>query len=121
MWSRLRRLPRRALILLGLAALALLLLSGHALVRLAIAGRLRHAAAERGLVASWERLDLELPIRVLILGLTMARPAGGDAVFHADSIAVAIDPAALLAFAVRPERVELAHARLAPQGADDEP
>jgi len=114
MSSRPRRLPRRALVLLGLAALALILLSGHALVRLAIAGRLRRAAADRGLVASWGRLDLEPPIRVRILDLTMARPAGGDTVFHADSIAVAIDPTALLAFAIRPERVELAHARFAP-------
>ena len=116
MSSRPRRLPRRALVLLGLAALALILLSGHALVRLAIAGRLRRAAADRGLVASWGRLDLEPPIRVRILDLTMARPAGGDTVFHADSIAVAIDPTALLAFAIRPERVELAHARFAPPG-----
>ena len=120
MSSRPRRLPRRALVLLGLAALALILLSGHALVRLAIAGRLRRAAADRGLVASWGRLDLEPPIRVRILDLTMARPAGGDTVFHADSIAVAIDPTALLAFAIRPERVELAHARFAPSGAGGE-
>ena len=120
MSSRPRRLPRRALGLLGLAALALILLSGHALVRLAIAGRLRRAAADRGLVASWGRLDLEPPIRVRILDLTMARPAGGDTVFHADSIAVAIDPTALLAFAIRPERVELAHARFAPSGAGGE-
>jgi hypothetical protein len=121
MWSHLRRLPRRILILLGLAALALILLSGRAVVRLAIAGRLRHAAAERGLVASWRRLDLAPPIRVRVLGLTMAQPAGGDTVFHADSIAVAIDPVALLAFAVRPQRVELAHARIAPPGAGAEP
>jgi hypothetical protein len=115
MLPRLRRLPRRTIGLLLLAAVIavpLALIAGRSILLFAIAGRLRHAAAGRGLEASWQRLSLTTPVTVRVLGLAVSKPAGGDTLFRADSLTVALDPWPLLVLAARPARVELAHARL---------
>lgn len=112
---RLRRLPRRTLGLLLIAALLaapLGVLAARSVMLFAIAGRLRHAAAGRGLRASWQSLRLTTPFTVRVLGLAVSRPAGGDTLFRADSLTVSLDPWPLLLLAARPSRVELAHARL---------
>ncbi len=115
MLARLRRLPRRTLGLLIVAALLAIPLgvfAGRAILMFAIAGRLRHAAAGRGLEASWRRLSLTNLVTVRVLGLVVSKPAGGDTLFRADSLTVALDPWPLLVLAARPARIELAHARL---------
>ncbi len=115
MLARLRRLRRRTfglLLIAAVLALPLAALAGRSLVLFAIAGRLRHAAAGRGLQASWRTLSLAGAFRVRVLGLAVTRATTGDTLFAADSLAVALDPWPLLVLAARPSRVELAHARL---------
>src|SRR5258706_11637446 len=115
MLARLRRLRRRTfglLLIAAVLALPLAALAGRSLVLFAIGGPLRHAAAGRGLQASWRTLSLAGAFRVRVLGLAVTRAATGDTLFAADSLAVALDPWPLLVLAARPSRVELAHARL---------
>ena len=116
MLARLRRLPRRTLGLLLIAALVaapLAVLAIRSWALFAVAGRLRHVAAERGLSASWRSLDFARALTIRVRGLTVSRPARGDTLFRADSLVVSIEPWALLLLSARPSRVELAHARLA--------
>jgi len=116
MLARLRRLPRRTLGLLLIAVLVAVPLGAVAIRSLAllgVAGRLRHAAAERGLRASWRSLDFARPLTIRVRGLTASRPARGDTLLAADSLVVSLDPWSLLLLSPRPSRVELAHARLA--------
>ena len=111
---RFRRLTRRTLGLLLIAVLLaapLGVLAARSVMEFAIAGRLRHAAAGRGLRASWRSLRLARPLTVRVLGLTVLRPADQDTLFSADSLTVTLDPWPLLLFSARPSRLELAHAR----------
>jgi len=115
MLARLRRLPRRTLGLLLIAAflaLPLGVLSARSIMLLVVAGRLRHAAAGRGLEASWRSMGFASPLTLRIEGLAVAHPSGGDTLFAAESLAVSVDPWSLLLLSPRPSRVELAHARL---------
>src|SRR6476660_3007925 len=114
MLARLRRLPPRTrglILLAALLALPLGVLAARALILSAIAGRLRHAAAGRGLEASWRSLDFAGGLQVRVVGLSVAKTGGGEALFTADSLTVALDPWPLLVLAARPARLELAHAR----------
>ena len=129
MLARLRALPRRTLVLLVVAILLgvpIMALGARSILLIAFAGRLRHAAAGRGLVASWQSLKLDAPLTLRLRGLAVSRAGtAGDTLFAAESLAVSLDPWSLLVLAPRPSRVELAHARLlAPArvaGADDTP
>ena len=114
---RLRPLPRRKLGLLLIAALfvaPLGLLAARSVMLFAIADRLHHAAAGRGMRASWRSLSLTTPFTVRVLGLAVSKSAGHDTLFRADSLEVSLDPWPLLMLSARPSRVELAHARLSP-------
>jgi transglycosylase-like protein len=81
-----------------------------------IAARLRSAASARGLTASWSALEVSPPLRVRLRGLVVARPglqaAGGDTLVRAESLAVAIDPWALLILRPRLTSLDLAHAAI---------
>src|SRR6267378_927254 len=116
MLARLRALPRRTL---GLLLIAILLavpaaaLGVRSILLAALTGRLRHAAAGRGLEASWRTLGFATPLTLRIDGLAVSRTGvQGDTLFAAESLAVSLDPWSLLLLAPRPTRVELAHARL---------
>jgi len=105
MLARLRRLPPRTrglILLAALVALPLGVVAARALLVSAIAGRLRHAAAGRGLEASWRTLDFAGGLRVRVLGLSVSKTGGGEALFTADSLTVALDPWPLLLLAARP-------------------
>jgi hypothetical protein len=80
------------------------------LLRGIIAGRLRSAAAARGLAASWTSLDVSPPLRARFRRLVLARPASGDTLVRAESLAVSLDPWALLLLRPRIASVGLAHA-----------
>jgi hypothetical protein len=115
MLARLQSLPRRTL---GLLLIAVLLavplgaLAVRSILLLSSAGRLRHAAAGRGLEASWRTLRFATPLTLRIGGLAVSRPSGGDTLLAAESIAVSLDPWSLLLLSPRPSRVEIAHAWL---------
>lgn len=104
-----------------LLALALAILAAGPVLRALVAARLRSAASARGLEASWSALEVRPPLRVRIRGLVVARPAGGDTLVRAESLAVAIDPWALLILRPRLASLDLAHAAIrlpSPRGAD---
>jgi len=96
--------PVLVLLLLALA------LGLRAAVMGAVAGRIRHAAAERGLVASWQTLRIAFPADVTVLGLALAG-AAGDVAFHAESLRVEVNPWSLLALRPGMRSVSLSHAR----------
>src|SRR5213594_4356815 len=96
MLARLRTLPRRTLVLLAVAFLLgvpIAVFGARSILVIAFAGRLRHAAAARGLVASWQSLRLDAPLTLRLGGLAVSRPGTrGDTVFAAESLAVSLDP-----------------------------
>ena len=110
---RTRRLWLAVAVLLALVVLARLLAPA------AIAGALRRAAAERGLEARWDRFALRFPARAEFRRIALLERAQGDTLVFAESLAVALDPWALLTLHPRIESAEVAHARLrlAPRGA----
>ncbi len=104
--------PDRArLALAAFAVVALVAFAGRGCMRGAVAARVRHAAAARGLVATWRTLDLAPPLRVRLTGLALTRAAERDTVFRAESLAVIFDPWRLLALRPTPRAVLLSHAR----------
>ena len=113
--ARRHPLPRRTIGLLLIAilfAVPLAALAARSIMLISIAGRLRHSAAARGLMASWRSLGLATPLTLRIGGLTVSRPAGGGTRFAAESLVVSLDPWSLLLLSPRPSRVVVAHARL---------
>jgi hypothetical protein len=104
--------PAPAKRLLWLAALVVLIaLASGPLMSGLVAGRLRSAAAERGLVASWSSLRVGFPARAEFRGLVLTRRDRGDTTFRAESLAVSLDPWALLVLHPRVAGATVAHAR----------
>jgi hypothetical protein len=104
-----------------LLALILLALAAWPVMGLLIPGVIRRAAAARGLSASWAQFDLAPPLEVRIRGLTVVREVNADTLVRAESLAVGIDPWALLILRKRVTSVRLAHAAItipARHGAD---
>jgi hypothetical protein len=81
---------------------------------MAISARIHRTAAARGLEASWQALEVRPPLRVRFHGLVVTRPADGDTLVRAESLAVALDPWALLALRPRLTALDIAHAALRP-------
>ncbi|TMQ67851.1 MAG: hypothetical protein E6K78_03285 [Candidatus Eisenbacteria bacterium] len=99
---------RWRLVAAGLAlAIGLALLVPPLLTR-AIGSRVRAEAARRGLDVTWRSLEVRLPARALLRD-PIAR-ASGDTVFQARSLAVALDPLALLLGRTQVSGIEVAHA-----------
>ncbi len=105
-------LRRIGLAIATLVAIGSLALAGRGCTRGAIAARVRHAAAARGMSASWRTLDLAWPLHIRFTGLALAGAAGGDTLFRAESLAVVLDPWRLLVLRPTPSEVLLAHARI---------
>ncbi len=105
-----RAFPRRWLLLL--LALAVAFLAAGPVLRALVAARLRSAATARGLEASWSSLDVRPPLRVRLRGLVIANPVGGDTLVRAESLAVSIDPWALLILRPRLASLDLVHAAI---------
>ncbi len=113
------RLPRRWW--LALTALTLALLAFGPLLRGVIAHRVRSVAGARGLAVSWASLDVSPPVQARFRRLVLARRTDGDTLFRAESLAVGLDPWALLLLRPRIASVALAHASVhlpAGRGAD---
>ncbi len=98
-------------ILLALV-LILAVVVARPLARGLVASRVRATAADRGLRATWGSLEVEPPLRIRFRDLVVTRRADGDTLVRAESLAVSVDPIALLLLRVRPADVALAHANL---------
>jgi len=88
------------------------------------AGRIRAAAAARGLTVSWRRLTVSGLGRVRMNRVVATRPGAGgatDSLFQADSIAVALDLGSLWSLRPRARSLGLWHAqiRLPARGAEE--
>ena len=105
-----RQIPRRWALLV--VALVLVALAAGPVLRMTIAARVRSAAAARGLTASWISLEVRAPLRACFRGLVIERPADRDTLARAESLAVALDPWALLLLRPRLAWVDLAHATI---------
>ena len=105
-----RQIPRRwALLVLALVLVAIAI---GPVLRAIIAARVRSAAAARGVAASWTSLEVRAPLRVCFRGLVLERTADRDTLMQADSLAVELDPWALLILRPRLTSVDLAHASI---------
>lgn len=91
-------------------ALILASLMARPVTRGVIASRVRATASARGLDARWGSLTVGLPVQARFRDLVLIRRADGDTIVRADSLAVSLDPWALLLLRPRVERVALAHA-----------
>ena len=105
-----RLLLRRWLLPIAAFILLLALVSGPLMSGL-VATRVRSAAAARGLVASWSSLRVGPPARAEFRDLVLTRRAEGDTTFRAESLAVSLDPWALLVLSPRITHVGVARAR----------
>ena len=79
------------------------------------AGRVRAAAAARGLTVSWRRLTVSGLRQVRLTGVVAARTQAGsapDSLFQADSLAVALDLGSLLGLRPRVGSLGLWHAQI---------
>ena len=113
------RIPRRWPLLF--LALVLVAFAAGPVLRAIIAARVRSAAAARGLAASWVSLEVRPLLRARFRGLVVVHPADGDTLVRAESLAVALDPWALLMLRPRFASVDLAHASIrlpSPRSAD---
>jgi len=70
----------------------------------------RHAAAARGLATRWERFRVSLDGRLDLRRLVVTRVEQRDTMFVADSLAVRLDPWALLGLRVRVASIGASHA-----------
>ena len=102
---------RVALVTLSVAVIIGLFSFGPIVARLA-AGRVRAAAAARGLTVSWRRLTVSGLGRVRIGGVVAARPGAPDSLFQADSLAVALDLGSLWSLRPRVGSLGLWHAQI---------
>jgi hypothetical protein len=104
-----------------LAAIVILELSLGPIVAHFAAGRVRAAAAARGLTVSWRKLTVSGLGRVRISRIVAARArAGGatDSLFQADSLAATLDLGSLWTLRLRPGSLGLWHARIRLPGRD---
>ncbi len=92
------------------AALVLLTFGARMLAVGVLAGRIRHAARERGLTPSWRSLRVDFPARVRLVDFALTAPGGG-AVLRLDTLSVRLDPLSFLVLHPAARRVDLAHAR----------
>ena len=91
-------------VLVVLAAALIAWLSFGPIVAHFAAGRIRAAAAARGLTVSWRKLTVSGLGWVRLSQVVAARPRAGsapDSLFRADSVAVALDLGSLLSFRAR--------------------
>ncbi len=101
----------RRWLVVGLALILATLAAGP-VARGVVASRVRAAAAARGLHAAWGSLTVGPPLQARFRDLVLTRRADGDTVVRAASLAVSLDPRALLLLRSRVARVTLAHATL---------
>jgi transglycosylase-like protein len=104
---------RVALVVLALAVIVGL--SFGPIVAHLAAGRVRAAAAARGLTVSWRKLTVSGLGRVRISGVVAVRAGAGsapDSLFQADSLAVALDLGSLWSLRPRVGGLDLWHARI---------
>jgi len=94
----------------GLVLIVLLLAAGP-IMRSPIAGRVRAAAAARGLDASWGSLHVSPTLQCRFTDLVLTRRADGDTVFRAASLVVSLDPLSRLMGRSGVSQIALAHAR----------
>src|SRR4051812_46626456 len=98
-----------------LAAAVIVGLSLRPIVARFAAGRVRAAAAARGLTVSWRNLTVSGLGRVRMSQVVAARPGAGgatDSLFEADSIAVALDLGSLWSLRPRAGGLGVWHARV---------
>jgi hypothetical protein len=98
--------------LVALLALILVVLAAGRVARVVVTSRVRATAAARGLDAAWGSLTVGPTPQARFHDLILTRRADGDTVFRAESLAVSLDPWALLLLRSRVARVDLAHATL---------
>src|SRR5258705_13035953 len=111
----LANMTTRLRVALAVVAAAMVLgLSFGPIVAHFAAGRVRAAAAARGLTVSWRKLTVSGLGRVRISGIVAARTgaAGTDSLFQADSLAVAPDLGSLLSLRPRVGSLGLWHAQI---------
>src|SRR5262245_6590459 len=73
--------------------------------------RIHAMARGRGLVARWDRADVELPARFTYRRFMLV-DARGDTLLGADSLAIALDPLSLIFFRARVASVGTSHVRI---------
>jgi transglycosylase-like protein len=98
-----------------LAAAVIVWFSFGPIVAQFAAGRIRAAAAARGLTISWRKLTVSGLGQVRLSRVVAARAAAGgapDSLFQADSLAVAIDLGSLWSLRPRPGSLGLWHAQI---------
>ena len=102
-------------VLVVLAAVVIVALSFAPIVARVAAGRIRAAAAARGLTVSWRKLTVSGLGRVRLNQVVAARARAGsapDSLFRADSVSVAIDLGSLWTLRPRVGSLGLWHARI---------
>src|SRR5690349_23946966 len=98
-----------------LAAVVIVGFSFAPIVAYFAAGRIRAAAAARGLTVSWRNLTVSGFLRVALRQVVATRALAGsapDSLFQADSAAVAIDLGSLWSLRPRAGSLELWHAQI---------